>query len=74
MGRVPARRSLKEVLRDYDVTRGWVWVLLLRWTTLAPVVFHLRDRNWRGPPIRADLCLRPKRRVTNHCTGHFRDQ
>ncbi len=45
MGLVLARRPLSEVLRDYDVTRGRVWVFLLLWITLAPVLFHLLDRN-----------------------------
>lgn len=43
MGLVLARRSLQEVLRDYDVTRGRVWVFLLLWIALAPVLFHLLD-------------------------------
>jgi len=33
------------VLRDYDVTRGRVWVFLLLWTTLAHVLFHVLDLN-----------------------------
>jgi hypothetical protein len=45
MGLVLARRPLNEVLRDYDMTRGRVWVLLLLWITLAPSLFHLLDRN-----------------------------
>jgi len=45
MGLVLARRPLNEVLRDYDVTRGRLWVLLLLWITLAPVLFHLFDRK-----------------------------
>jgi hypothetical protein len=43
MGLVLARRSLQEVLGDYDVTKGRVWVLLLLWITLAPVLFYLLD-------------------------------
>lgn len=38
---VLARRSLNEVLRDYDVTQGRVWVFLLLWITVAPVLFHV---------------------------------
>jgi hypothetical protein len=45
MGLVLARRSLQEVLRDYDVTRGRVWVFLLLWIALAPVLFRLLGRN-----------------------------
>ena len=45
MGLVLARRPLNEVLRDYDVTRGRVWVFLLMWIALAPALFHLLDRN-----------------------------
>jgi hypothetical protein len=45
MGLVLARRPLYQVLRDYDVTRGRVWVFLLLWITVAPVLFHLLDRN-----------------------------
>ncbi len=45
MGLVLARRSLDEVLRDYDVTKGRVWVFLLLWIALAPVLFHLLDRD-----------------------------
>ncbi|MCJ7453197.1 MAG: hypothetical protein MUO39_12085 [Steroidobacteraceae bacterium] len=45
MGLVLARRPLNEVLRDYDVTRGRVWVFLLLWIALAPALFQLFDRN-----------------------------
>jgi hypothetical protein len=45
MGLVLARRPLNQVLRDYDVTSGRVWVFLLLWITVAPVLFHLLDRN-----------------------------
>jgi hypothetical protein len=45
MGLVLARRSLREVLREYNVARGRVWVFLLLWITLAPVLFHLLDRS-----------------------------
>ncbi len=45
MGLVLARRSFDEVLRDYDVTKGRVWVFLLLWIALAPVLFHLLDRD-----------------------------
>jgi hypothetical protein len=45
MGLVLARRPLDQVLRDYDVTRGRVWVYLLLWITVAPVLFHVLDRN-----------------------------
>jgi hypothetical protein len=45
MALVLARRSLREVLREYNVARGRVWVFLLLWITLAPVLFHLLDRS-----------------------------
>ncbi len=40
MGLVLAHRTLPEVLRDYDLAAGRVWVLFLIWLTLAPWVFH----------------------------------
>ena len=45
MDLVLARRPLQEVLRDFDVTSGRVWVILLLWITVAPVLFHLLDRS-----------------------------
>ncbi len=38
MGLVLAHRPLSEVLHDYDVSAGRVWVLFLVWLTLAPWV------------------------------------
>jgi hypothetical protein len=40
MGLVLARRPLREVLQDYNLARGRVWLLLLLWIALAPLVFH----------------------------------
>ncbi len=40
MGLVLAHRTLQEVLRDYDLAAGRVWVLFLIWLTLAPWLFH----------------------------------
>jgi hypothetical protein len=40
MGLVLAKRSLAEVLADYDVFSGRVWVFFLIWLTFAPVIFH----------------------------------
>lgn len=45
MGLVLARRPLNEVLREYDVTSGRIWALLLLWITLSPVLFYILDRN-----------------------------
>lgn len=39
MGLVLAHRPLSEVLRDYDLLAGRVWVLFLVWLTFAPWVF-----------------------------------
>jgi hypothetical protein len=40
MGLVLARRPLREVLHDYNLLAGRVWVLFLIWLTLAPWVFY----------------------------------
>ncbi len=40
MGLVLARRPLAQVLADYDVLAGRVWVLFLLWLTLAPWLLH----------------------------------
>lgn len=40
MGLALARRPLREVLRDYDVARGRVWVFFLLWIAVAPMIFH----------------------------------
>jgi hypothetical protein len=39
MGLVLAHRPLSEVLHDYDLLAGRVWVLFLVWLTLAPWLF-----------------------------------
>jgi hypothetical protein len=39
MGLVLARRPLSQVLLDYNLLEGRVWVLFLVWLTLAPWVF-----------------------------------
>ncbi len=39
MGLVLAHRTLAEVLRDYNLFAGRIWVLFLIWLTLAPWVF-----------------------------------
>ncbi len=44
MGLVLAHRSLAQVLHDYNLLAGRVWVLFLVWLTLAPWVFF-RLRN-----------------------------
>jgi hypothetical protein len=40
MGLVLAQRPLDQVLADYDVLRGRVWILFLTWLTFAPLLFH----------------------------------
>jgi hypothetical protein len=49
MGLVLAKRSLAEVLADYDVLAGRVWVVFLIWLTCAPLFFH-RLRSPPAPP------------------------
>jgi hypothetical protein len=43
MGLVLARRPLSQVLHDYNLAAGRVWVLFLIWLTLAPWVFYVGD-------------------------------
>ena len=45
MGLVLAHKPLAEVLHDYNLLAGRVWVLFLIWLTLAPWVFF----RLRGP-------------------------
>ncbi len=40
MGLVLLRRARAEVLGDYNLRRGRVWVLFLAWLTVAPWLFH----------------------------------
>ena len=40
MGRVISRRSWAEVVADYDLRAGRVWVLFLVWLTVAPCFFY----------------------------------
>jgi hypothetical protein len=40
MGLVLARKAPAEVLHDYDLLAGRVWVLFLAWLVLAPWLFH----------------------------------
>ena len=45
MGLVLAHRPLSQVLHDYNLLEGRVWVLFLVWLTLAPwVFFRLRGK------------------------------
>jgi hypothetical protein len=44
MGLVLAQRPLAQVLHDYNLAAGRVWVLFLIWLTLAPWIFF-RLRN-----------------------------
>ena len=46
MGLVLARRPLPDVLHDYNLLEGRVWVLFLLWLTLAPwVLYRLRGAD-----------------------------
>jgi len=46
MGLVLARRPMAQVLLDYNLLAGRVWVLFLLWLTAAPwVFFQLRGRS-----------------------------
>lgn len=36
-----AHRPLSQVLHDYNLAAGRVWVLFLIWLTIAPWVFYL---------------------------------
>ena len=40
MGLVLAHRPLREVLRDYNIAQGRVWVFLLLWIATAPMIFY----------------------------------
>jgi hypothetical protein len=40
MGLVLAARPLDQVLHDYDLMSGRVWVLMLIWIMIAPWLFH----------------------------------
>ena len=43
MGMVLMHRSFSQVLIDYDVMAGRVWVFFFLWLTLAPwLYFHMR--------------------------------
>ena len=44
MGLVLAHRPLSQVLEQYDLSAGRVWVLFLLWLTLAPWVFFRFQR------------------------------
>ena len=45
MGLVLARRPLSQVLHDYNLPAGRVWVLFLIWLTLAPWVFFMVNND-----------------------------
>lgn len=47
-GRYAAGRSWAELWRNYDLTAGRLWPLLLVWVAAAPYVFHrFRERRAR---------------------------
>jgi hypothetical protein len=43
MGLVLAHRSMHEVLRDYNIAQGRVWVFFLLWIATAPMIFYYLD-------------------------------
>ena len=43
-GRLAARRSWRDLLRDYDVLAGRVWVLVPIWVAIAPYAFFQTQR------------------------------
>ncbi len=46
---VLARRSLTQVLHEYNLIAGRVWVLFLVWLTLSPwIFFRMRVNRWTG--------------------------
>ena len=40
MGRVLRQKPVHELLADYDLRAGRVWVLFLAWLTIAPWLFY----------------------------------
>jgi hypothetical protein len=49
LGRLVAGNSWPEILEQYDVAHGRIWVLVLVWTTVGPVaVRELRTRRAGG--------------------------
>ncbi len=45
MGLVLRKRSLSEVLADYDLRSGRVWLLFLIWLGVAPWLFYFLQRS-----------------------------
>jgi hypothetical protein len=50
MGRLVARQPWRELLRDYDVTAGRLWGLVLLWIALGPIA--IREELARCPESR----------------------
>jgi hypothetical protein len=46
MGLVLARKPLSQVLHDYNLPAGRVWVLFITWLALAPWVFFIVNSYW----------------------------
>jgi len=44
-GRLVARQSWEELLRDYDLAHGGTWPLVLAWIAAGPAVISARQRN-----------------------------
>lgn len=49
MGLVLLKRSLPEVLHDYNLFAGRVWVLFLLWLVIAPLMFY--SLGHPSPPV-----------------------
>jgi hypothetical protein len=39
-GHYVAKRSWRELLRDYNLFAGRVWLVVLAWVTIAPYLFY----------------------------------
>jgi hypothetical protein len=49
MGRVLAGKPWSEILEDYDVLAGRIWILVPLWTLVGPYMFFRGSRERRTP-------------------------
>jgi hypothetical protein len=40
-GHFVAKHSWEKLLRDYNIFKGRLWILILIWTTIVPLIFYL---------------------------------
>jgi glucose uptake protein GlcU len=40
-GHFVAKHSWEKLLRDYNIFKGRLWILILIWTTIVPLVYYL---------------------------------